>query len=170
MSMVSGPIFQMAWVVEDLDAAEREFGERYGVANWVRIPGIHFAPQTCRFRGAPADFTIDSALGYAGGQQVELIVPVAGESLYSETLAQSGPGLHHCAWVPADFDAALAELRAAGTEILQHGDFPEVGMESVYYSGGPLGSYVELLRLQPQVRAMFDGMVPAGFRNPWPAG
>ncbi|MVU81431.1 VOC family protein [Nocardia sp. ET3-3] len=169
MGIASGPVFQVAWVVTDLEAAEKEFGARYGVENWVRIPGIHFAPETCRFRGAPADFTIDSSMGYAGGQQVELITPVTGESLYTEALAQGGPGLHHIAWVPDDFDAAVAELRASGVEILQHGVFAEVGMESVYYSGGPLGSFVELLRLSPQVRGMFDGMVPEGYRNPWHA-
>lgn len=164
MSIMSGPIFQVAWVVQDLDIAEKEFGDRYGVERWARVPGIHFGPGTCRFRGEPADFTIDSSIGYAGGQQVELIVPVSGESLYTEA---PGPGLHHIAWVPDDFDAALSELAARGTEIVQRGVFDEIGMESVYVDGGSLGSYVELLRLSPQVRAMFDGMVPAGYRNPW---
>ncbi|MET8873332.1 VOC family protein [Nocardia sp. NPDC004604] len=167
MSIVSGPIFQVAWVVHDLDSAEKEFGEFYGVERWARVPGIHFGPDSCRYRGEPADFTVDSSLGYAGGQQVELIVPVSGESLYTEALDRSGPGLHHIAWVPDDFDAALAEVQAAGSQILQHGAFAEIGMESVYFSGGPLGSYIELLRLSPQVRAMFDDLVPEGYRNPW---
>jgi hypothetical protein len=167
MSIVSGAIFQVAWVVHDIDATEREFTERYGVDKWVRMPRMHFGPESCQYRGTPADYTIDTSLGYAGGQQLELIAPVSGANLYTETLERSGPGLHHIAWVPEDFDAALAQARARGTEIAQHCTVAEIGMEFVYLSGGPLGSYIELLRLPADARALFDSMVPDGYRNPW---
>ncbi|MBU3060276.1 VOC family protein [Nocardia sp. NEAU-G5] len=167
MNIAFGPIFQVAWVVHDLDSAEKELGDRYGVERWVRVPGIHFGPEHCLFHGKPADFTIDSSLGYAGGQQVELITPVSGDSHYTDMLTRSGPGLHHIAWVPEDFDAALTAIEANGTDIVARGVFPEIGMESIYLDGGPLGAYIELLRLSPQVRAMFDSMVPEGYRNPW---
>ncbi|MGW4774383.1 VOC family protein [Nocardia sp. NPDC004278] len=170
MSIATGPIFQLAWVVHDIDAAEREFTERYGVDEWVRMPRMRFGPDTCRYRGAPADYTIDSSLGYAGGQQLELIAPVSGANLYTEALAQSGPGLHHIAWVPDDFDAALAQARAAGTEIMQHCAVAEIGMEFAYLPGGPLGSYIELLRLPADARTLFDSMIPNGYLNPWSQG
>ncbi|WP_063047428.1 VOC family protein [Nocardia pseudovaccinii] len=170
MSIASGPIFQVAWVVHDLDSAEQEFTDSYGVDKWVRMPRMHFGPESCTYRGAPADYTIDTSLGYAGGQQLELIAPVSGTNLYTETLARSGPGLHHIAWVPDDFDAALAAARACGTEIAQHCTVAELGMEFVYLDGGPLGSYIELLRLPADARAMFDSMIPSGYRNPWSHG
>lgn len=154
--IAAGPIFQVAWVVDDIAAATKEFTDCYGVAEWLRIPGVRFGPESCTYRGKPADYTIDVALGYAGGQQLELIAPVAGENLYTEMLRTSGPGLHHVAWVPEDYDAALAAAEAAGREILQQGAFEGVGMEFAYLGGGPFGSYVELMRLSPEMRAMFD--------------
>ncbi|MFD8247307.1 VOC family protein [Nocardia sp. NPDC059691] len=170
MSIASGPIFQLAWVVHDIEAAEREFTESYGVDKWVRMPRMRFGPDSCSYRGAPADYTIDSSLGYAGGQQLELIAPVSGANLYTEALERSGPGLHHIAWVPDDFDAALAEALAGGAEIVQHCAIAEIGMEFVYLAGGSLGSYVELLRLPADARALFDTMIPDGYRNPWSHG
>ncbi|MFE7796823.1 VOC family protein [Nocardia sp. NPDC057440] len=167
MSIVTGPIFQLAWVVHDLDTAEQEFTDLYGVDTWVRMPRMHFGPEQARYRGAPADYTIDASLGYAGGQQLELIAPVSGENLYTEQLARSGPGLNHIAWVPDDFDAALAEARTHGIEIAQHCTVTEIGMEFVYLPGGPLGSYIELLRLPADGRALFDSMIPDGYHNPW---
>ncbi|MEU8896106.1 VOC family protein [Nocardia sp. NPDC048505] len=167
MTTARGPIFQLCWVVADIAAATREFTERYGVEKWFTIPDVRFGPELCEHRGAPADYTITVALGYAGGQQLELIEPRSGVSLYSEQLAHSGPGLHHVAWIPEDFDAALAEARAAGREIVARGAFEGAGMEFAYLAGGPIGSYVELMRLSPEMRAVFDQLVPDGYRNPW---
>lgn len=162
MSIVQGPIFQVAWVVHDIAAAEQHFTDNLGVEKWLRIPGVHFGPESCTYRGQPADYTIDVALGYAGGQQLELIAPVTGSNIYTEFLERSGPGLHHVAWVPEDYDAAVA-----ASDIVQRGEFEGVGMEFAYVEGGPIGSYVELMRLSPDMRAMFDHLIPEGHRNPW---
>ncbi|MEV0296358.1 VOC family protein [Nocardia sp. NPDC050710] len=167
MSIADGPIFQVCWVVPDIAAATGEFAARYGVAEWFTIPDVHFRPESCVYRGVPADYAISVALGYAGGQQLELIEPRSGDSLYSEQLMRIGPGLHHIAWVPDDFDAALADARAAGREIVAQGAFEGVGMEFAYLDGGPIGSYVELMRLSPEMKAMFDYLIPEGHANPW---
>ncbi|WP_067677529.1 VOC family protein [Nocardia miyunensis] len=167
MSIVTGPIFQLAWVVHDLDTAEREFGEQYGVETWMRMPSMRFGPDQARYRGAPADYVVDTSLAYAGGQQLELIAPVSGANLYTEQLARSGPGLNHIAYVPEDFDASLARARARGIEVVQHCTVAELGMEFAYLAGGPLGAHIELLRLPADARALFDSMIPDGYRNPW---
>ncbi|QIS12319.1 VOC family protein [Nocardia arthritidis] len=167
MIIAEGPIFQLCWVVADLAAARREFSERYGVAEWFAIPDVRFGPESGELRGAPADYTISVALGYAGGQQLELIEPGSGASLYREQLDRSGPGLHHIAWVPADFDAALVAARRAGRELVARGSFGGIGMEFAYFDGGPLGSYVELMRLSPRMRTIFDRLIPEGYTNPW---
>lgn len=165
--IAQGPIFQLCWVVRDMAAAQRQFGERYGVTKWFTIPDVHFGPELCQLRGAPADYTITVGLGYAGGQQLELIEPRGGVSLYSEQLDRVGPGLHHVAWVPEDFDGALEEAQAAGIEVLARGKFDGVGMEFAYLEGGPSGSCFELMRLSEDMKAMFDAIIPEGFTNPW---
>lgn len=165
--IANGPIFQLCWVVRDMAAAQRQFSDQYGVAKWYTIPDVHFGPELCELRGAPADYTITVGLGYAGGQQLELIEPRGGVSLYSEHLDRVGPGLHHAAWVPEDFDGALEQARAAGIEVLARGKFDGVGMEFAYLDGGPIGSCFELMRLSADMQAMFDAMIPEGFANPW---
>ncbi len=59
------------------------------------MPDVHFAPDTCTYRGRPADFVAHISFSYAGDTQLELIAPVTGESVYTEFLDRAGPGLHH---------------------------------------------------------------------------
>lgn len=165
--LVEGPIFQLCWVVDDIADAERWLTTRTGVERWMRIPDVRFAPETCTFRGEPADYTVHVSLGYAGGQQLELIQPVQGRNMYAEHLEQKGPGIHHVAWIPHDFEATLAAAEAEGIDIPQRGSFAEVGMDFAYLDGGPTGVYVEIMRLSDMVREIFDSMVPDGYRNPW---
>jgi len=136
MSLVEGPIFQVAWVVDDIAAGEQYFADTLSI-------------------------------GYSGGQQLELIRPVSGANLYAEFLERNGPGMHHVGWVPDNYEAALAKARELRIDIPQQGGFGELGMEFAYLEGGALGSYVELMFLAPNMRAMFDSLVPKGFSNPW---
>ena len=144
-----GPITQVCWVVEDIEAAMVQHDVR-----WMHIPDVRFGPDDCTYRGAPADFVVQVAIGYSGDLQLELIAPVSGDSLYTEHLREHGPGLHHVAWEPDDFEAAVA----AAPEVVQQGSFPGVGMEFAYVPGGPLGSWVELMRVSPDMRAIFDSL------------
>ena len=89
---------QIAWVTPDLDATETALTGLLGVRKWVRIPDVHFAPDTCSYHGKPADFLASISLSYLGDMQLELIQPVSGENVYSDFLrdrrAGSAPHLH----------------------------------------------------------------------------
>ncbi|MGG7102050.1 VOC family protein [Rhodococcus sp. 24CO] len=158
-ALVSGPIFQICWVVADITAAEGEFTEKWGVQRWLRMPDLHFGPETTTFRGEPADYTVHISLGYAGTQQIELIQPVSGRNLYSEFLDTHGVGVHHVAFVPDDYDETLSEVARRGMPVLQQGRIADVGMEFAYVDGGPMGGYVELMKLSPEIRLMFDSLI-----------
>lgn len=159
MSLVSGPIFQVCWVVEDIDQAERWFTETLGVPRWFRFADVHFGPELCRYRGEPADYVIHVSLGYAGDQQLELIQPVLGQSLYAEHLEQHGPGLHHVAWVPDDYHGTLAAARAQGLTVTQEGKFEGIDLEFAYLDG-TAGSapHIELMKVSPEMQAMYESM------------
>ena len=75
----------------------------------MRIPGVHFAPDTCTYRGEPADFVADISLSYLGDMQLELIAPVSGESVYTDFLVSAGRACTTSASRPTTptFDAAL---------------------------------------------------------------
>lgn len=159
MAIAEGPVTQLAWVTEDLDATAALLSRGFGVGEWTRLPGIHFDPEHCTFRGAPADFVVDVALAYAGDLQLELIRPVRGESIYTEFLARSGPGLHHLCFEVDDLAVARDTARAEGLAVVQDGSMMDGAMEFAYLDGSAHGvPYVELARIGPDMRAFFEAI------------
>jgi Glyoxalase/Bleomycin resistance protein/Dioxygenase superfamily len=78
---------QIAWVTRDLDVTEKALTALMGAKKWVRMPDVHFGPQSCTHRGRPAD--------------------------YVDFLDAAGPGLHHVCMEAADVDGYEAMLRDA---------------------------------------------------------
>lgn len=150
---------QIAWVTPDLDATERALTGLLGVRKWVRIPDVHFAPQTCSYLGKPADFVASVSLSYLGDMQLELVSPVRGENIYSDFLRQSGPGLHHIcmeAQTPQRFDAALSEAAEQGAAVVQQGVMPG-GLQFAYVSASEAGvPFVEIAYVPPEMRAFYE--------------
>jgi len=144
---------QIAWVTRDLDATETALTSLLGARRWVRMPGVHFGPDTCTYRGGPADFVADISLSYAGDTQLELIAPVSGDSIYREFLDRCGPGLHHvCVALAADeFDAAVAQADIVMARTMAG------GMRFAYASAADAGvPFIELAYIPPEIRAFFD--------------
>jgi catechol 2,3-dioxygenase-like lactoylglutathione lyase family enzyme len=157
VSVATGPITQVAWVVTDLAAAEAHLTAVRGNRRWTRLPGIRFAPDTCEYRGAPADFTCDVSLSYAGDVQLELIRPVTGESIYSEFLERTGGGLHHLCFEVDDLDEALRSAEAQGIPCIQRGDMAHGAIRFGYLDGAAHGvPYVELAQLDDTMRAFYE--------------
>jgi catechol 2,3-dioxygenase-like lactoylglutathione lyase family enzyme len=150
---------QIAWVTRDLDATESALTTLLGAKKWVRIPSVHFAPDTCTFRGRPADFVAHISLSYAGNTQLELIAPVSGESIYTEFLDRAGAGLHHVCVEAPDIDtfgAALADAESHGASVVQQGVMPG-GMRFAYVTVEAAGvPYIEIAHISPKTRAFYD--------------
>jgi hypothetical protein len=120
---------------------------------------VHFGPDSCTYRGQPADFVADISLSYAGDTQLELISPQSGESVYSEFLRERGPGLHHIC-VEADSTEGLArelaDAAASGAPVVMAGVMPG-GLEFAYVSAAGSGvPYLEIALISPEMRAFFD--------------
>jgi catechol 2,3-dioxygenase-like lactoylglutathione lyase family enzyme len=149
---------QIAWVTRDLAATEAALSALLGAKKWFRMAGTHFAPDTCTYRGDPADFVADISLSYAGDTQLELIAPVSGDSIYTEFLDRSGPGLHHICLAADDsagFDAAVAAAERDGAPVVMAGTMG--GMRFAYVSAEQAGvPYLEFAYLPPEIHAFFD--------------
>ena len=156
MAVVSGPIIQTAWVVPDIAATEEHLTALTGIAKWTRLPDIRFGPDSCTYRGAPADFVAHISMAYVGEMQLELIQPVTGTSIYSEFLEATGGGLHHLCWEVEDLDAALATAAAAGMAAVQTGDMAGGAIRFAYLDGAAHGvPYVELAQLNDAMRTFY---------------
>jgi catechol 2,3-dioxygenase-like lactoylglutathione lyase family enzyme len=146
---------QIAWVTKDLDATEKALTTLLGAKRWIRVPDVHFGPDTCTYRGRPADFVAHISFSYAGDTQLELIAPVSGESVYSEFLDRAGPGLHHICVEVDDVEEAVGAA-SQKAEVVQRGVMPG-GMEFAYVAAEAAGvPYIEIAHISPEIRAFFD--------------
>jgi catechol 2,3-dioxygenase-like lactoylglutathione lyase family enzyme len=159
MAMHAQTPVQIAWVTRDIEPTERALTSLMGAKKWIRMPDVHFAPDTCTHRGEPADFVAHVSFSYAGDTQLELIQPVTGTSVYSEFLDDSGPGLHHVAVAAPDpdaFTARLVEAKAHGVDVLSQGTMPG-GMQFAYLSAPEAGvPYLEIAYIPPEIQSFFD--------------
>ena len=150
---------QIAWVTHDLDVTEGALSAMLGARSWVRMSDVHFAPETCTYRGAPADFTAHVSFSYAGDTQLEVIQPVTGRGVYSDFLAESGAGLHHvCVAAPdADaFEAMVTDAERDGVDVIGRGTMPG-GMRFAYLAAPDAGvPCVELAYVPPDIQKFFD--------------
>ena len=69
---------------------------------------------------------LDAAFLKAGESEVELLQPKHEDTPVGKFLARRGPGLHHIAIAVADIDAAIAQARADGMEMIDHE--PRIGL------------------------------------------
>jgi catechol 2,3-dioxygenase-like lactoylglutathione lyase family enzyme len=155
---VASPV-QIAWVTLDLDATETALTGLLGVKKWVRIPDVHFPPDTCSYRGRPADFVASISLSYLGDMQLELVAPVRGPNIYSDFLLDHGPGLHHIC-IEADSTEQFADILATATQhgasVVQQGVMPG-GLRFAYLSAAQAGvPFVEIAHISAEMRQFFD--------------
>ncbi len=107
-----GPIRQIAYVVEDLDAAIRHWTEYAGIGPWTVYRN------TClngHYRGVETEVKFHVGLSYQDEVQIELIEPVSRTpSPYRDANGRALLGLNHIAWLSRDIDADVARARQRG--------------------------------------------------------
>ena len=69
---------------------------------------------------------LEAAFMRAGDGEVELMRPTRDDSPVGKFVAKRGPGLHHVAYAVSDIDAALAQAREAGLQLID--ETPRRGM------------------------------------------
>lgn len=154
-----GPIRQVAWLTEDLSST---------MASWTRLAGV--GPWTCyrnvvmagRFRGQASDVKIHVGLAYQGELQIELIEPVStGASPYLGPDGRALVGMHHVAWVSADFEADVETARGRGLAVLFEAKTPAGRVAYLENEGAP-GLLLEFIEGTPQLLQTFaEGMAAA---------
>jgi methylmalonyl-CoA/ethylmalonyl-CoA epimerase len=102
--ITSAHLHHVAYVVADLDAALPLFADRYGMTEEIRE--------------VMPDQGVEAVMLRAGAAGVELITPLDTDGAIARFLDKRGEGLHHVAFGVPDVAAALAELAAAGVELI----------------------------------------------------
>ena len=86
-------VFQMAYVVEDIDASMQRWIDQLKVGPWFLLP--HFTGVDPTYRGEPTDADVALAMAHAGHMLVELIemdpgTDAAFTRFYAQSLAWDG--------------------------------------------------------------------------------
>jgi hypothetical protein len=141
-------LYSIGVVSDDLDKTLAELARFFGIATWeVRRlkSGSGFSLER---RGALIDAELLLATGSSSNVRFDVICPVQGTTIFSEWLAQRGPGMHDLAThvlTREAFEEALGGLGREGIGVLQS---MRVGDElEVHYldSAPQLGTVVRIL-------------------------
>jgi hypothetical protein len=157
-----GPIRQIAYIVEDVDASMQAWHRQMGVTPFVVIRRCNpFLNMT--YRGNPcAGIEMSIALSMIGTVQLEFIQQhCQTPSIYREALARNHTGLHHYAFYSRDFDSLFRHALANGMEAVVTSGAP--GMLSMAYveSRTIPGLICELVRCTDMTEGMFDRVAAA---------
>jgi methylmalonyl-CoA/ethylmalonyl-CoA epimerase len=123
--------------VADLEAAislyERDFGMRLAHRETVEAQGV------------------EAVLLDVGEGHIELLRPLGPDTAVGRFLDRKGPGMHHVAYSVDDIEAALAQLRSAGLELIDAEPRPGIRGSRVAFlrpqsTGGVLTEIVEPAR------------------------
>jgi len=152
VSLIRYPIFQYAYVVNDIEEACRNWTALAGAGPFFLSPH-HVSPDHFH-RGEPSRADLSYAFGQAGPAHIQLIQQHNDSpSVYREMHPAGQQGFHHVAILPPDFEAEQARFEAAG--------FPTVttltsAARVAYMDTRPaLGCFVELYEDNPALRATF---------------
>ncbi|MFP5307363.1 MAG: VOC family protein [Gammaproteobacteria bacterium] len=148
-----GPIKQLAYVVDDIDAA---------IARWIALHGV--GPWTVyrntaikgRCRDAETTVRMHVGLSYQNDLQIELIQPLSDTpSPYRDAQGRALLGMHHIAWHADDLDAAVAQAKARGLAAVFEASTGLVRVAYFEMPGAP-GPLYELIEAGTVVREGFD--------------
>ena len=149
-------IIQIAYIVEDIQAAMKTFGTRLNLGPWFLFE--HFEFQWLKYRGTPCELDVTLALTNSGHMTIELIQQNdVRPSVYQEIRERRGFGFHH--WAvganPADYDRVLAHYEKQGYAIALEAAVA-VGARAAYVdTSADLGGMIEIIEVTPAVERLF---------------
>jgi hypothetical protein len=149
----STPLFQVAWVVNDLEAAIHHWVMSARVGPFFVVP--HVPIGEVLYRGVPAALDFSSALAQAGPIQIELIEQHSpGPSAYRDVFAKGQEGLHHLATMTSTFDADIERYKSQGSLAVTEGIFGDMRFAYVD-TRARLGHMTEIVEDRESIRKVF---------------
>jgi methylmalonyl-CoA/ethylmalonyl-CoA epimerase len=143
-----GPIWQIAFVVSDLEAVIHRWARDTGIGPWL-LAFEHESQKNLVVRGVPTVNDVSIAPAYSGDVMIELIEQHDdAETVYARARAEGNDNLHHVAFLVSDMEATAARLEERGhTPVMTGG---ASGSQFRYYDFGPVpGVMTEIVAIDP---------------------
>ncbi|WP_439533866.1 VOC family protein [Polymorphobacter sp.] len=155
-------IMQYAWVVPRLEGGIRHWHETLGIGPFLVNRDIQVSDQ--KHRGLPSTTRFSTAVAQHGDVQIELVEQLDDSaSAFRDTVPVGKTALHHVAFIPDDFDAALAHYAARGFAPATTGRFGDMRYAYVD-TAASAGHMVEIVEDKPALRAFFGAIRKAAER------
>ena len=154
---IFGPATQVAYVVEDIDAAMQHWHDEFGVGPFLVTRNE--APLTnAYYRGEKMQETrINIAFAYVGDMQLELIELIGDTpSHYKEALDRKQTGVHHYAVCVEDFPKAYNYALDNGFVAVVDAGID--GLARMSYVEDSEGMILEVIEWNPMTMPFFDGL------------
>lgn len=132
-------IDQIGIVVRDVQAMAETLHRLLGIGPFrvMEWPLPNIDPQST-YHGEPRDYRIRLGFAQAGGAQIELVEPLDDRSIWSDFLAEHGPGLHHFRITVTNFDETVTALQANGLQQIASGTGVHIGSRWTYFDTADL--------------------------------
>lgn len=158
MSRHYGKIFQLGYVVEDIEAAVDYWAGTLGVGPFFFYPTpINFI--SLKYYGEPVTEQVHMkvAMGYSGDTQIELIVcSETAPSPYRDFLNRGGKGLQHYGFITDNFDSRVEAAVKRGMVPALEGVLKGSRFCYLMDPKEPEAPMLELVDMQPERLAMFE--------------
>lgn len=150
--LISKSYVQIAFVVNDIDAAMNHWIKKMGIGPFFVIRNAKM--DQLLYRGKEVFVDASFAMAQAGNIQIELCQQHNdAPSCYRDTFPTGGEGMHHMCVVARSYDDEIAHYRAQGFEPAMEGRFGE--MRFAYMdTREPLGFMTEVIEDWEPVRTV----------------
>lgn len=136
------PVYQICYVVDDLDRAVRLWASQFGFGPFMAVEHLRFDELV--YNGENTEVDISIALAWRGELQIELLQQHSdGASIFTEFTPPNG-GIHHVGIRSNSIDEDEKKLVAAGFRRVQRG-VSSTGVVTVFLDGGKSVGLVELI-------------------------
>jgi hypothetical protein len=147
------PLFQHAYLVEDLHASAIQWNALFGAGPFVITE--HHQTETFDYRGTDHEADVSYAFGYLGDLMIQFIVQHDDTpSIYRDMYPAGSYGFHHVATLVHDFEAEFARLTSAGFECATR--LYANGVDAAYFDTRDVtGGFTEIHGDPPRITEAF---------------
>ncbi|HEY9196322.1 MAG TPA: VOC family protein [Mucilaginibacter sp.] len=143
---------QIGWVVPDIHAAVKFLSGALGIAGFPEPEHVRAQDLAMSYKGKVVDAEWLTTQTYNGGTFIELVQPLAGQSMFHDYLAKyPAGGTQHLAFrLPiSDFERITNKLREQGYAVISEVDHPIARM-AFFDTYQTLGVATEIMGITPE--------------------
>ena len=155
MTLGTYPIFQQAYLVNDLKASIHSWSRLFGAGPFIVVP--HHQTERFTYRGTAQQADVSYAFGYLGDMMIQFIQQHDDTpSIYRDMFAKGQEGFHHVGVLVHDWDAERQRLLDMGFE--NACELWADNVNAAYFdTRGVNGSFTEIHGDPPHILRAFSG-------------